>query len=584
MSLRDRFFSPSDVVADLQWVQKNLLDPAAPDDIRSFGRVTSGDLLRRWSNSRRRPVRDGIFCQCIFGPVSLFRCACGALSGEEHARETCERCGVLCSTPALRERRYGHVQVVGVLHPALAPLVADVLRLSADQVRAIARCEAWLDGDTVRPADEMDTHENHGATGLSALSAALVRAGADPALVAVLITRAVPLPPPGQRPFYADLGPAMVDPWIGPLNEAWLAFVLAAQSQLHLVELAPPPVILMSRQRVVQDLFETVVHATVSPPAAIRPWPEPKPISSPVRLVGMPGRLPEDVGTDVRGLFFVDDVRLFVQRPHGSWLVTTGGDVLAHVPTCGRLATSVHGARLRMAAWMRDAWDWFDKDEYWDAVSGRASVAVLDLDTNAYLDTYPADMPLRLLEHDQPEDLVVGSIAGDASNGSDDGASPATRARPAPLRWGGDRPAVLASTRDGRFAWVGEQESTAVLDLDTGIPQLDPVMPSEISAEDPAVCISSEAPFDEAYAGEMATAMGLTPQNRFRILHGTGVVSDGEKLLFRIDARILAAAFSPAADRIAIATDEEIVLISVSDAPAVLGRFAAPDAQPPSLA
>ncbi|HVK63965.1 MAG TPA: hypothetical protein VM694_05810 [Polyangium sp.] len=581
MSLRDRFFSPSDVVADLQWVQTNLLDPAAPEDIRSHGRVTSGDLLRRWSESGRRPVRDGIFCQRIFGPVSTFRCACGALSGEAHAGETCERCGVLCSTPALRERRYGHVQVVGVLHPALAPLVADALRLSADQVRAIARCGAWLDGDTVRPADEMDTHENAGATGPSALSAALVRRGADPALVAVLITRAVPLPPPGMRPFYADLGPAMVDPWIGPLNEAWLAFVLAAQSQLHLVELAPPPVILMSQQRVVQELFETVVHATVSPPAAIRPWPEPKPMASPVRLVGAPSRLPEDAGTHVVNVLFVDDARLFVQRPHGSWLVTTGGDVLAHVPTCGRLATSVHGARLRMAAWIRNAWDWFDGDEYWDAISGRASVAVLDLDTKEYLDTYPADLPLRLLEHDQPEDLVVGSVAGDASNGSDDGAAQAPRARPAPLRWGGDRPAVLASTRDGHYAWVGEQDSTAVLDLDTGIPQLDPVTQTEISEEDPVVCVSSDAPFDEAYAGEMATAMGLTPQNRFRILHGTGVVSDGEKPLFRIDARILAAAFSPAADRIAIATDEEIVLLSVSDTPAILGRFAAPDAPPP---
>ncbi|MDI1442638.1 hypothetical protein [Polyangium sp. 6x1] len=577
MSLRDRFFSPSDVVADLQWVRKNLLDPTAPEDIRSHGQVTSIDLARRWSNSGRRPARGGIFCQRIFGPVSRFRCACGALCGEEHAGETCEKCGVLCSTPVLRERRHGHVLVAGVLHPALAPLVADVLRLSADQVRAIARCEAWLDGDTVRPAEGMDTHENADATGPSALEAALVRAGADPALVAEVVTSAIPVPPPGMRPFYADLGPAMIDPWIGPLNEAWRAFVLAAQSQRKLVEQSPPPILLMSQQRTVQELFEALVQATVAPPAATPPWPAPKPISSPVRLVGAPGCLPEDVRTDVAGLFFVDDEQLFVQRPHGSWLVTTRGDVLAHVPSCGRIATSVHGSRLRMAQWIRNAWDWFGKDEYWDAVSGRASVAVLDLDTREYLDTYPADMPERLLEHDQPEDLVVGSVAGD-------GASQASPVRPAPLRWGEDRPAVLASTRDGRFAWVGEWDSTAVLDLDTGIPQLDPVMQSDAHADDLVVHVSPDGPdvHDVADAGEMATAMGLTPQNRFRFLHATGVVSDGEKPLCRINAMIHAAAFSPAADRIAIATgDDEIVVISVGDAPAILSRFAAPDASPP---
>ena len=574
MSLRDRFFSPLDVVVDLQWVQANLLDPAASEDMRSHGRVTSADLMLRWSNSGRRPARDGIFCQRIFGPVSPFRCACGALCGEPHAGESCERCGVLCSTPALRERRHGHVLVSGVLHPALVSIVADALQLSADRVRAIARCEAWFDGDTVRPAEDMDTHENAGATGPSALEAALIRAGADPALVAMAVTRAVPIPPPGMRPFYGALGPAMVDPWIGPLNEAWRSFVSAAQSQLNLIEISPPPVILMAQQRVVQELFEAVVHATVSPPAATRPWPEPEPISSPVHLVGAPSRLPEDVGTEVVGLIFVDDERLFVQRPHGSWLVTIRGDVLAHVPSCGRIATSVHGSRLRMTEWIRNAWDWFEEDAYWDAISGRASVAVLDLDTRAYLATYPADMPHRLLEHDQPEDVVVGSVAG--------GASEAARARLAPLRWGGDRPAVLASTRDGQFAWVGEQDSTAVLDLDTGIPQLDPVMQSEIQTDDPVVRLSPEAPdvLDEADAGEMATAIGLTPQNRFRFLHGTGVVSDGERSWFRIDARILAAAWSPAADRIAIATDEEIVILCVSHEPAVIGRFVAPDSPP----
>ena len=579
MSLRDRYFAPVNVVADLQWVRAHLLDPAAPEEVRSHGRVTSVELMDRWSNSGRRPARHGIFCQKIFGPLNPLRCACGAVFGEEHAGATCERCGVLCATSELRQRRYGHVALAGVVHPALVPLMADALHLSVDQVRAIARCEAWLDGDTVRPVEDMDPSEHPGLTGPSALESALARANASPELVDLTITRTIPLPPPGMRPFTADLGPAMVDPWIGPLNEAWRSFVLAAEKQLRLIELAPPPIILLAAQREVQELFETVVQWTVSPPAATHPWPEPAPISAPVPLMGAPTRLPEEVGVAVEGLVFVDDERLFVQRPHGSWLVTTGGEVLARFPSCGRLATSVHGSRLRMPQWIRDEWDWFESDEYWDAKSGRASVAVLDLETGEFLATYPADMPRRLLEHDQPEDLVAGSITGEAPDCDEQGASRPAPSRPAPLRWGGDRPAVLATTRDGRFAWVGEQDGSAVLDLDTGIPQLDPVMNSYVDDQDPVVRLSPDAPDvrDEADAGETATALGLTPQQRFRFLHGSGVVGDGERRWFRIDAMIVAAAFSPAADRIAVAVDEQIILISVTERPAVLASFAAPN-------
>lgn len=576
MSLRDRFFSPSDVIADLQRVGARLLDPAAPEGERSHGAVTGSELFHR-RHGERRPAYGGIFCTRIFGPTTPLRCACGAVSGEERAGALCERCGVLCVPPGLRDQRYGHVVVAGVLHPALVPLVAAALRLSADEVREIARGRAWLDGDTARSIEEAEPHEGSVATGPAALAAALTRAGADAALVEVTVLRAVPLPPPGQRPFLGGLGPAMVDPWIGPLNETWHQLVQAAPRQLRLRELAAPQVLQWHAQGMVQELFETVVAMTVSPPVVTRVWPEPTPPRAPVRLVGAPGKQPEDAGTAVAGLFFVDDERLLVQRPHGSWLVTRRGEVLARFPSCGRLATSVHGTRLRLSQWIRNDWDWFDQDAYWDAISGRATVAVLDLETGAYLDTYPTDLPLRLLEQTQPEEFIPGSVAPDSPVGG----SP--EPQPAPLRWGGDRPGVLATTRDGRYAWFGDESGAAILDLETGVPMLDPVTESEVNSDDPLVRLAPDAPDvrDESDAGETATAMGLTPLHRLRILHGTGVISDGQETLFRIDAMIHAAAFSPAADQVAIATDtptgEEIVLISVSDRPAVVGRFTAPN-------
>jgi hypothetical protein len=194
----------------------------------------------------------------------------------------------------------------------------------------------------------------------------------------------------------------------------------------------------------------------------------------------------------VCALFFVDDHRLFVQRAQRSWLVTTQGAPLASFPTCGRRATSVHGTRLRMAQWIGDEWDWFDEDAYWDASSGRSNVAVLDLDAGEYLERYPADLPQRLLENAQPEDLVAGDVA--PVSGSDGERSEGRRGEPpSPLRWGGDRPEVVATTRDARFAWVGGGDDGAVLDLDTGIPQIDPVMQAYVDETIPILRLAPDA-------------------------------------------------------------------------------------------
>lgn len=578
MSLRDRFFEPTDVVSDLQWVRSRVLDANAPEGERSHGHITTTDLMYRGSKSGRRPARGGIFCQKIFGPDRRYECGCSRVKGEEHAGSTCERCGVLCSMPSLRDLRYGHLEVAGVFHPALTPLVATALGLSPEQVRAIARCVAWLDGDDV--IDDMDSCQDEGATGPTALKSALEQAGADASLVDVAVTQAIPVPPPGMRPFSAGLSPAMVDPWIGPLNEAWRTMVERANKQLRLMELDAPPILSIHEQGAVQRLFESLVKLTVAPPTVTRLWPEPEAPTASVRLMGAPGLIPDNAGTEVQSMIFVDDDRLFVQRPRGSWLVATSGAVLAHFPTSGRIATSVHGSRLCMPEWFLNEWDWFDQDTYWEAKSGRASVAVLDLETGKYLSTYPEDLPRRRLENDQPEDLVVASVEAACTEGTGDDESlgSAEQEAPAALRWGGDRPGVLATTRDGRFAWVGEQDDTAILDLDTGIPLFDPVMQADTNDEDPTLLLSPEDEdvSSECECGEYATALGVTPDDKLRFLHGTAAVSDGEALWFRINATISAGAFSPTADRLAIATGEEIVIVSVSNEPSVLARFPAP--------
>ncbi|APR78292.1 DNA-directed RNA polymerase beta' subunit protein [Minicystis rosea] len=560
MSLHHRFFAPTDVVSDLQWAKARLLDPSAPDDERSHGRVHDLELMRRWSGSGRRPARGGLFCQVIFGPIEPLSCACGALRGRAHDGETCAECSVLCTTAALRSRRHGHIEVRGVLHPALVPRIAETLRLPPGQVWSIARAEAWLGSDGVHVVADGDDPPDGAATGPEALRDALLRAGAD-ALAEVAVLQAIPVPPPSLRPFTGALSKAMIDPWIGPLNEAWRGLLIEAGQQQRLAEIAPP-MFVHDAQRKVQELFATVVRMTVSPPPPAPPWPASRAPATPLPLQPTPENIPEGLSTDIVSVLFVDEDRLFIQRPRGSWLVTTKGETLAQFPTCGRIATSVHGSRIRMSSWIGQEWDWLPDGAEPDVP--QTSLAVLDLDTGRYLTDYPTDLPQRILENHQPEDLVAGSAGGEDES--------------IPLRWGGDRPGVLAATRDGCFAWVGEGDDVAVLDLDTGAPVLDPVMQGYFTEDDPVLSLSSdeEAVRSDGDGHETATALGITPDNGLRLLHDTGVVSDGERLWFRIDAMILAAGFSPSADGLAVAVGDEIVLLSVAADPAVRGRFPAP--------
>ena len=54
-------------------------------------------------------------------------------------------------------------------------------------------------------------------------------------------------------------GPTAVDPWIGPINEAWRDLVAKACRQLRLLELDAPGIILHNEARMVQESFERVL-------------------------------------------------------------------------------------------------------------------------------------------------------------------------------------------------------------------------------------------------------------------------------------------------------------------------------------
>ncbi len=93
------------------------LTVASPDDIRcwSYGEVKKPETI----NYRTfKPERDGLFCDCIFGPTKDWECHCGKYKYIKHKGVICDRCGVEVTESKVRRERFGHINLaVPIAHP-----------------------------------------------------------------------------------------------------------------------------------------------------------------------------------------------------------------------------------------------------------------------------------------------------------------------------------------------------------------------------------------------------------------------------------------------------------------------------------
>lgn len=558
-SLLDTFFRQQATATDLLRVAAALHDETASPRDRSHGPVTKAAA---WYRTERgyRPERGGIFCALAFGPMERFACSCGALIGAAHSGEVCARCGVLCGEPGLRDWRFGHLDVGGVMHPALFAAAGSALAKSSEEIAVLARCD-----------DERDDYEP--PFGAAAVAEALRARGADDDLIRACCIDVVPVPPPGDRPL-VTLDPATcptaVTPWLGAVNEAWIQLVSAAGHRARLEELGAPGIIMHTQQRALQRAFERVLAASSAERDLPRRWSEDHDDDAPFpaqrRLRGLPARMPEEPSSDPVALLFTDDAHLLVQSAASACVVSLDGKVTTPLPTLGRKAYSVHGRNVCCFDWIGSPFDWDDgpNDAWWEkeedgSGSPGLDFTMLDASTGALLAHATTDAPRYFVVNDEPEDLfVVDEWTGDRL----------------PLRFGGDRPSCLAVTRDARFAWVGESEDTAVVDIATGIPHAAPPLPDE----ELSVVAIDAADRDEERWG--AFALGLAANARFRFFDGSGAVGDHERWWLRIDADVTAAAFSPACERLAIATRSEVVVLDLTAAEKgdvrITSRFALP--------
>jgi hypothetical protein len=196
-------------------------------------------------------------------------------------------------------------------------------------------------------------------------------------------------------------------------------------------------------------------------------------------------------------------------------------------------------------------------------------MSALDCETGEFLVDVPPGVPRGVVVKDQPEDLFF--------------TDPAT-GRTFRLHVGGDRPNVLAFTRDLELAWIGEDKDTQVIEMARGISHVVPAHPGEapvtldLDAGDGDLDAGADEDEDE-YENEDGEGYGCAITfrgGRFFFLWEHGVVADhrGEDA-FQILPEPRAGAFDPSGDRLAVVVGSEIVLIDI-DRRAVIRRFPLP--------
>jgi DNA-directed RNA polymerase subunit beta' len=119
---------------------------AHSEQIRSWssGEVTTADTL---NYRTEKPVKDGLFCERIFGPIRDWSCACGRYQRQRHPGLVCATCGVELAPASVRRERMGHIELAApVVHPWYVRdhTISLLLDLSPWQLSAILAYQRYL--------------------------------------------------------------------------------------------------------------------------------------------------------------------------------------------------------------------------------------------------------------------------------------------------------------------------------------------------------------------------------------------------------------------------------------------------------
>ena len=132
---------------------------ASPDQIRRWAErdLPNGKKIGQVANPKTvdyktlKPVRDGLFCERIFGPVKDYFCSCGKRQGSSKAR-FCPECEVEWTKSRTRRYRLGYIDLASpVTHvwyiKGRPNYVATLLGEKQRAIEAIAYCTRFVVGN-----------------------------------------------------------------------------------------------------------------------------------------------------------------------------------------------------------------------------------------------------------------------------------------------------------------------------------------------------------------------------------------------------------------------------------------------------
>jgi TPR repeat protein len=265
------------------------LRPGGANEIRSW---SYGAVKRplAYDEQTRRPVRDGLYCERIFGPERDWECSCGKYKGTKYKGIICDRCGVKVTHSRIRGERMGHINLaVPVLHPWFAlhrpNVVAALLRVPAERVADLLAFELIVidpGGTAMRrgqvysgpqtPEDGVKVAAGGEAARALLDSAAhlqeseglrvrqrLTAAGVDPRW---LVLECIPVLPPDLRPARFLEGGTVIE---ADLSTLYKDVIERSDLAAKCVDMGAPQVIVRSQgrllQRAVSALFDNLAPA-----------------------------------------------------------------------------------------------------------------------------------------------------------------------------------------------------------------------------------------------------------------------------------------------------------------------------------
>ena len=84
---------------------------ASPEDIRKWSYGLSHQNPKLSTIELKKPEKDGLFCERIFGPVKDWECYCGKYKRVRFKGIVCDKCGVEVTLSRVRRERMGHLEL-----------------------------------------------------------------------------------------------------------------------------------------------------------------------------------------------------------------------------------------------------------------------------------------------------------------------------------------------------------------------------------------------------------------------------------------------------------------------------------------